>query len=149
MSIIFSKACEYGIQAVLFLAMKKNGSPIRLKDISSALRIPHHFLSKILQTLERDEIVISRKGLNGGFELGREPSKIHLIDVVRAIDGEAFLDHCVLGFPRCGSQNPCPVHSLWKESKEIILGMLHNNTIEALSKSLGKKIDLIEKLSPG
>lgn len=147
MSVIFSKSCEYAIQAVLFLATKTDHQPVHLRDISDALLIPHHFLSKVLQTLSRDEIVVSHKGLNGGFQLGRPAKDITLIDIVRAVDGDAFLDHCLLGFPACGDANPCPVHFAWKDSKAIILNLLHDNTIDTLSSKLDGKLSLIESFT--
>ena len=140
MPIIFSKSCEYGLQATLFIAKKENGTPIHLREISKALHIPHHFLSKILQTLARHEIVHSHKGQNGGFELGRQASNITLNDIVKAIDGEAFLAHCVLGFPECSDDRPCPVHAYWKEAKKIVLTMLCERTIDDLSQSIDVKL---------
>lgn len=147
MSIIFSKSCEYGIQSVLYIAKVSGERPVLLKEISTALNIPHHFLSKILQTLTKNEIVISHKGFNGGFELAKKASEINIIDVVRAIDGESYLTDCVLGFPDCSDNNPCPVHNTWSKSKNIILDMLHNKTVEKLSKELDGKLNLIKTLT--
>lgn len=147
MSVIFSKSCEYAIQAVLFLASNRDSSPIHLRNIAESLNIPHHFLSKILQTLTHHEIVFSHKGSTGGFRLGRLASNITLIDIVRAVDGEAFLGHCVLGFPACGDDHPCPVHFAWKDSKSIIMEMLHNQTVEDLTSKLDGKLDLINSMA--
>ncbi|MBS4027698.1 MAG: Rrf2 family transcriptional regulator [Ignavibacteriales bacterium] len=146
MSVFFSRSCEYGIQAVLYLASREPESPIHLRDISNALRIPHHFLSKIMQTLERDGVVISHKGANGGFELGRDAKEISIINIVRAIDGEAFLNGCVLGFPSCDDTAPCPVHTLWKKSKENISVMLEKSSVGELSAELGGKLEFIKSL---
>lgn len=143
MSAIFSRSCEYGIQAVLFLAKNAGGgAPIHLRTISGGLDVPHHFLSKILQTLVRDEIVISHKGQNGGFELGRPASEIPLTDIVEAIDGKGFLDRCVLGFSKCQEEEPCPAHDDWKPAKKLILAMLATRTVEDLSKGLDVKFAL-------
>ena len=130
MPVIFSRSCEYGIQALLYLAQQsRERHLVQLREISSSLHIPHHFLSKIMQTLAHYELVISHKGLNGGFELGRVPSKIRLIDIVRALDGDAFLDHCVLGLTSCSPESPCSVHQDWLQAKSIIFDMLCMKTI--------------------
>lgn len=146
MSLIFSKSCEYGTQAVLFLARESENGPILLRDISGALAIPHHFLSKILQALVLEGIVVSQKGFNGGFSLGRPARQIALIDIVRAIDGDEFLDQCVLGFPGCNEKTPCPVHPTWKRAKSIIVEILHKKTISELSKELDPKLELLAKI---
>lgn len=133
MSLIFSKSCEYGVQALLFLAKENRAEPIHLRFISDSLRVPHHFLSKILQTLSRDGIVISHKGLYGGFELGRSPSNITLLNIVHSIDGVAFFDSCILGIGECDEHNPCPVHENWITMKSMILDMLQNTSIQNLA----------------
>ena len=133
MSLIFSKSCEYGVQAVLFLAKENRSEPIHLRLISDALRVPHHFLSKVLQTLSRDGIVTSHKGLYGGFELGRSPSNITLLNIVHSIEGVAFFDDCILGIGGCDERDPCPIHENWKTMKSMILDMLQNTSIHNLA----------------
>jgi len=140
MSILFSKTCKYALQAILYLARKSNGQPVLLRDISGALNIPHHFLSKIMQMLAREGIIISHKGLNGGFALASGPDELRLIDIVRAVDGEALFDQCVLGFSRCSDSNPCPFHEVWKQSKQSILDMLYNKTLAELNTGLELKL---------
>lgn len=143
MSIIFSKSCEYGLQATLYLARQPKDSPAHLREIATDLNIPYHFLNKVLQTLTRDRIIVSQKGANGGFALARSPEQIHLIDIVRAVDGQAFLDGCVLGFSACGDETPCPVHDRWKSAKGVILDMLQQKTLAELAKGLDGKLAFI------
>lgn len=66
-----------------------------------------------------------------------------LIDIVRAVDGESSLDGCVLGFPACRDQTPCPVHDQWKRAKEVILTMLQKKTLAELGKGLDGKLEFI------
>lgn len=140
MSIIFSRSCEYGIQAVLYLARRGKKRSVLLREISDSLGIPHHFLSKVLQLLNRRGIVVSQKGSSGGFTLARALNRITLADIVQAIDGEALLTECVLGFPECDPRNPCPAHNTWGEAKSVISGMLNQKTIGDLSKGFNKKL---------
>jgi Rrf2 family protein len=143
MSVIFSKGCEYALQSMIYLASQPRDTPVLQRDISNSLDIPAHFLGKILQLLSHKGLVISYKGKTGGFLLGRSPKNISLYDVVEVIDGTAFLDGCVLGFPACGDANPCPVHPQWKKNKEQILQILKNKNIEQLSKEIDIKLNLI------
>ncbi|MEK9136581.1 MAG: Rrf2 family transcriptional regulator, partial [Bacteroidota bacterium] len=120
--------------------------PALVRNISQSLGIPYHFLNKVLQTLTRENIVVSHKGTHGGFALGRSSNEIRLTDIVRAVDGEKFLDECVLGFPACSEENPCPVHPQWKRAKKTILEILHVKTVAALSKDLDGKLEFLETL---
>ena len=144
---LFSKSCEYAIQALLYLAHKEEeGQPVFLREISDSLRIPHHFLNKVLQQLTREGILVSLRGVAGGFSLGRHGSEITLGDVVKAIDGDQFLGECVLGFPGCADKTPCPVHDQWKRAKQIILNIMSTKSVAELSKEMDGKLDLIQDM---
>ncbi|HUL45190.1 MAG TPA: Rrf2 family transcriptional regulator [Bacteroidota bacterium] len=140
MSVIFSRSCEYAIQSVLYLARKGGNRTVLLREISDSLGIPHHFLSKVLQLLSRHGIVVSQKGANGGFALAQPLNTIMLADIVEAVDGDALMTECVLGFPECDSEHPCPAHHTWKEAKAIISTMLHEKTLGELGKEFDRKL---------
>ena len=146
MSVIFSKSCEYAIQAMLYLAKESDHRRVLLRDISQALGIPHHFLSKVLQSLSHHGFVISQRGSHGGFILGHPAREIALIDLVRAVDGEALLERCVLGFAACRDDFPCPLHASWKNARAEITEMLQWKTLEELGNELHPKLELIAEL---
>lgn len=149
MPIIFTKGCEYALQAMIYLASQPQNTPIFQRDISTALNIPRHFLGKILQSLSRNGLVISQKGKTGGFVLGKSPTGISPFDIIQAIDGPIFLEECVLGFPGCNDDSPCPVHVQWKQIKEGIIQMLKNKDIEQLSQEIDVKLALVKELNQG
>jgi Rrf2 family protein len=130
MTVIFSKKCEYGLQGVLYLAAHLEEKVTSSEDISRALGIPKEFISKILQSLTESGIVESKKGKNGGFILAKAPSKIRLIDIVAAIDGLDIFNSCVIGFPECSPDHPCPVHQQWGDIRTKAYSMLTEETID-------------------
>ena len=143
MTVIFSKKCEYGMQAVLYLAANMNGEVIPVDEIAGKLNIPKEFVSKILQSLTESGLVYSKKGKSGGFALAKAPSKIRLIDIVAAIDGLDIFNSCVLGFPRCSPDHPCPVHHNWGVLRTNAYNML---TEETLDKFREKKLTKVRNL---
>ncbi|MGA7837294.1 MAG: Rrf2 family transcriptional regulator [Ignavibacteriaceae bacterium] len=140
MTVIFSKKCEYGLQAVLYLAAHLNANVIPSDEIAKALNIPKEFVSKILQSLTESGIVESRKGKNGGFALAKTPEKIRLIDVVAAIDGLDIFNSCVLGFPNCTPDHPCPVHHNWGELRTQAYNMLTEETLDKFKEKTLNKV---------
>jgi Rrf2 family transcriptional regulator, iron-sulfur cluster assembly transcription factor len=145
MSVFLSKSCEYGLQAILYLSHKSSAEPLTLHDIADNLNVPRHFLSKILQSLARDGIVVSHRGIKGGFLLAKPAGEITINDLIQSIDGTEFMNECILGFPGCGSDSPCPVHETWKSAKELLLDVFQRKTVEELSKSLGSKLNYIKQ----
>lgn len=132
MTVIFSKKCEYGMQSVLFLAAQETGTVVSAEAISQVLKIPREFVSKILQSLRDSGIIHSTKGKAGGFCLAKPASEIKLIDVVEAIDGLEMFNNCVLGFPDCSPDTPCPVHDSWGALRTQAFNMLSEETLDKL-----------------
>jgi Rrf2 family protein len=145
MTVIFSKKCEYGLQAVLYLSTIEEGTTAPAEEISKKLNIPKEFVSKILQSLALKKIVGSKKGNSGGFFLGKPASEIKLIEIVEAIDGLSLFQNCVLGFPNCCSDNPCPVHNKWGKLRKDAYNMLSSETLEQLKKKSMAKIKKMMK----
>jgi len=145
MTVIFSKKCEYGLQAVLYLAAKESSEVASAEEISKKLNIPREFVSKILQSLTESGIVNSKKGKSGGFYLAKKPEKIRLIDVVAAIDGLDIFKSCVLGFPQCSPEHPCPLHDKWGLLRTNAYNMLTEETLDMLKEKTLKKVRHISK----
>jgi Rrf2 family protein len=143
MTVIFSKKCEYGLQAVLFLAAHQDNNVIPVDDIARKLNIPKEFVSKILQSLTNSGIVSSKKGKSGGFSLAQDPKKIKLIDIVAAIDGLDIFNSCVLGFPNCNPKNPCPLHDKWGELRTMAYNMISDETLDHFKEKTLKKVSSI------
>ena len=127
---MFSKACEYAIRAMLFIAQKSEpGNNIGIKEISKGIDAPEYFLAKILQDLSRKGIVQSIKGPNGGFYLDKSAKKNTLADIVRAVDGDDLFTGCGLGLKICSEKNPCPLHDEFKIIRKKIHNMLESATL--------------------
>ena len=138
MSIIFSRQCEYALQAVTYLARKKEGEKTSIRELARILKIPHHFLAKILQRLTRKGFLISAKGPTGGFALSMPAKDITLFHIVDAIDGLAFANSCVLGFRECSGKHPCAVHDQWGEIRDALYGMLVSRNVAQMGAAMKK-----------
>ncbi|AVR47313.1 transcriptional regulator [Christiangramia fulva] len=136
---MFSKACEYGIKATLFIAQESNhGNRASLKDIADAIDSPESFTAKILQKLVQQDIILSKKGPHGGFFTDPDHNK-KLSEIVKAIDGDNIYQGCALGFGECSEDHPCPLHSEFLGIRNEFKGMLENTTVQ----------DLVEKIELG
>jgi len=134
---MFSKTCQYALQAMLYISLhSEDNKPIGLKSISAAQDVPHFFLSKILQDLVKQKLLGSIKGPNGGFFLIKKPSKISLLKVVEAVDGQDIFDNCGIGLKKCSDKTPCPIHFDYKIVKEKIKTLLTQKTLAELCEDI-------------
>ena len=138
MSTLFSRPCEYALQAVSYLALQPAGKKTSIKELTQRLKIPYHFLAKILQNLTYKKILVSQKGPSGGFALALPPERITLYHIVEAIDGSEYSRKCVMGFPKCSSKNPCAVHYPWASIREGITSMLATKSVAEMVKAMKK-----------
>ena len=82
-----SARADYAVRAVLELAVRQDGGPVKAQAIAVVQDIPHKFLEGILGDLRRAGVVDSRRGGGGGYRLAREAAEITVADVIRAVDG--------------------------------------------------------------
>lgn len=132
---MFSKACEYGIKAAIFIATKSyEGQRVSPKEIASEINSPQAFTAKILQALVRNNVINSIKGAYGGFEIEKHRiAQVKLAEIVNAIDGDSIYSGCGLGLEKCDENHPCPVHDKFKGVREELKMMLENTTLEELA----------------
>jgi Rrf2 family protein len=77
----------YALQAMMMLARHHNQGAIRIRDIAYEEGLPEKFLELILLELKNARMVESVRGAKGGYQLRRQPSDIHLSEIMRLIDG--------------------------------------------------------------
>lgn len=133
---MMSKSCEYGLRATLYIAARREGSYVSIRDISQELDISFHFLTKILQKLTHNGILKSYRGPSGGVDLARPAKNISLYDIVRAIEERDIFTSCVLGLHGCGEKQPCPLHDHWAGERGRIEKMFRGATLDRLSKPI-------------
>lgn len=136
---MFSKACEYAIRAMIYIARKsRDGARVGIKETAAAIDSPEPFMAKILQDLSRKGLVLSIKGPNGGFFMEKAHLKTSLADVVMAIDGDQLFTGCGLGLKACNEKKPCPIHFEFKAIRSNLKSMLQEIAVEEFSDSLDK-----------
>lgn len=141
---MLSKSCQDAIQSILYLSICEKNIPVPVKEISEKLKLPKEFVAKLLQQLVKFNIVASVKGINGGFYLQKNTKEIHIMDIIKAIDGEYFLEGCILGFEGCSDENPCPIHNKWKMCKKDLIKLFSSETIDKYEDIIKNKIAFIK-----
>jgi Rrf2 family transcriptional regulator, cysteine metabolism repressor len=77
----------YALQALMMLARHHSQDAIKIRDIAYEEVLPEKFLELILLELKNARMVNSVRGAKGGYRLRREPTDIHLSEIIRLVDG--------------------------------------------------------------
>lgn len=141
---MFSKACEYGIKATLYIASQTN-SRVSLLDIAKATNSPKAFTAKVLQQLVKNDIIQSVKGPAGGFEITGNLEKVKLKQIVNAIDGDNIYKGCALGLKTCNATKPCPMHDKFKAIRDELKVMLETTSLKELTTQLDKGLTFLKR----
>ena len=135
---MFSKACEYGIRAMLHIAHKSQVKErVGVKDIAKAIDSPEAFTGKIMQQLSKSGLVKSIKGPHGGFWINDEDrTKINLRQIVEVLDGDHIYVGCGLGLSQCNDNKPCPMHKQYTPVRQALIKIHTETSLEELATKL-------------
>lgn len=128
---MLTRGADYAARVMIHLASLPAGARVQLTKLAEATDVPQSFMSKVLQGLVRARLVVSRPGVNGGFELAVPAGEVTLLDVLEAIDGPVRLNVCVS--EGCDRDPWCAAHLVWLEAQEAMSGVLKAATIAKLA----------------
>jgi Rrf2 family protein len=126
---MLSKTGIHAVRALAALANLPEGDYAGAASLAREIGAPQNYLGKLLQQLARGGIVVSQKGLGGGFRLARPAKRISLFDAVDPFDQIGRWDGCLLGNPTCSARNACSVHERWGPLRDRYLAFLREVTI--------------------
>lgn len=126
-----TNATEYAIRAILKMAMEPE-KVYTATELFIDIDAPHKFLSKILQKLAQKKILISSRGIKGGFKIKTPLDTLTLYDIIEAIDGPVGLNKCLIDGYECSREKYCPVHVVWEEAQQELKKILMKKTIKNL-----------------
>lgn len=119
---------DYAVRAVLELAQQ--GEPMTGDALAEAQSLPVKFLKLIMNDLRRAGVVISRRGLDGGYRLARTAAQITVADVMRAIDGPLAEVHGLRPELRSYQGSAEHLQDVWIATRASLRVVLESLTIE-------------------
>ena len=122
----------YGTRAMADLASHFGEGPIKIHDISERQDISKFYLQQILSALCKAHLAVSMAGSHGGFALAIEPTKINLLHIVEALEGEVCLAPCVDAPDQCKRSEKCCTRTIWRDIGDQIKTSLKNVTLADL-----------------
>lgn len=82
-----SRATNFALYAVVYLAARKSDALIGSQEIAQALGITENRLVRILKDLVSARILWSIRGPGGGYRLARSAARVSLLEVIEGIEG--------------------------------------------------------------
>lgn len=120
-----SRAGEYAIRGVVYIASKKPGKIVHIREIEKARNISGYFLVKVFNKLLSRGILQSVRGSRGGFRLGKPLNKISVLDIITAIEGPVNYNDCFI----CDNAGKCKMKGVWEEAKNKMIKVLESKKL--------------------
>ena len=127
---------RYAVMALADLAKFNTNTPISLRDISLRQGISLLYLEQIFLKLKKNKIVVSARGIKGGYNLNKKASEIKISEILNAVDEKVKTVGCTKELKKgCnGKSSKCITHNLWDELELHINEFFNNKNLDDLVK---------------
>jgi Rrf2 family transcriptional regulator, cysteine metabolism repressor len=102
--------------------------PVRLEQLAKVEEVPANFLAQILGELKTARLVVSRRGVQGGFLLARPPAETSLFDIITAVEG-GLLEPSGNAGGRSGRR----MEQVWEDVREAAVERARAHTLETMA----------------
>lgn len=127
-----SRLTDYATVLLATLA----GEPERVRTATALAEQTHiaaPTVSKLLKQLQRAGLVISTRGLHGGYQLARPATQISAAAILDALEGPVALTDCAAGYGNCEIEENCRVSRVWQRLNLAMRRALYDVSLAQLA----------------
>ena len=123
-----TKQTDYGILLLTHLASNLERQ-LNAPELAAETRLPLPMVSKILKLLVREGLLVSHRGVKGGYTLARRPEQVRMAEIIAALEGPIAITECVDVSSDCSHQSLCPVRGNWQRINDAVRHALEGITL--------------------
>ena len=129
----FSKMADYGVLLLGHLA-RSEGDVTSAGELAETFHMPRSVVANLLKAFREAGLLVSRRGLHGGYQLARPADEISLLDVLSAIEGPVQLIECAAEslMANCDYEDVCPSRSPMRDVNRRIIDMFEGLSLAEL-----------------
>ena len=127
------KGVEWSAHTCVLLALLPANGALPLTTLAEYLDVPAPYLAKQMQMLSRAGIVLTKRGVSGGYKLARLPELISLWDITSALEGTTPSFRCTevrqsgpCGLSATEALSPCKIASSFRAAEDSFRQSLAN-----------------------
>ncbi len=104
---------DHGLVLLGYLVQNAGDGVRTAREIAAWARLPLPMVSKILKTLARERILVSHRGVRGGYTLRQRPEELTLAEVIQALEGPIGITECASRPGTCDKETACAMRVNW------------------------------------
>lgn len=134
----FSTKARYGLRAMIELALHYNEGPISVKTIAEDQGISEAYLEQLMSALTRSNLAKSIRGAQGGYLISKDPAKVKVGDIIRALEGPIVPVECINPDAPidCDRYEECVSKIVWERVRDVMNEVLDSFTLQDLKNEL-------------
>ena len=129
-----TRQTDYGILLLSQLATRPPSEVHTAKDVARQSKISLPMVSKTLKALARGGLLVSQRGVKGGYRLSTQASRISIGNVIEALEGPIGMTECSFNPGACEQEGKCPVQANWQRISVAVRDALEKIPISELSR---------------
>jgi len=128
-----SKLTDYGTVVMTYLA--RNQSHLcTAPEIAGSVFLGVPTVSKILKALAKEGLVVSYRGVKGGYSLARPAEQISVARIIDALEGPISFTECSEVSGACVQESVCSIRGNWQRINQVIREALERVSLAELAR---------------
>jgi FeS assembly SUF system regulator len=132
-----TKLTDYGLVLLTYMAREHDISLWTARDLARESGLPKPTVSRLLQELLKGGLLVSARGIKGGYRLARRARDISIAEVVAVLEGPIALTECsteVSGL--CDLESCCAIKNNQQLISQAVRALLLGITLADLAEPL-------------
>ncbi len=128
-----SRLTDYGVVLMSYMAADP-GRVHTAAEAAASAGLPLPTVSKLLRVLARGKLLVSHRGVKGGYSLACPPEEISIARIIRTLEGPVSLTACTADEPEdCEHEGCCPVRTRWQKINGAVWRALEGITLAEMA----------------
>jgi FeS assembly SUF system regulator len=135
-----TRQTDYGFVLLTRMAGDRPQTSHNSRELSAETRLPAPMVSKILKALVRAGVLVSQRGVKGGYHLARPAEETSVAAIINALEGPIAMTECSPGTGACAHESFCAVRTNWQLINQAVTIALESLTLADMAHPMKREI---------
>ena len=131
---LIRRSSDYALRGLIYITSFPMGKILCLSTIAENVNVSPIFLHKVFQKLCKAGLLVSHRGIRGGFSLAKHPSRITAGEIVEILQGPIALNRCLKEKGTCSRSARCSVRKSLQVLQKEFVNSFYKLTLTKLAK---------------
>ena len=145
-----SKLADYGTIVMVFLVNHQE-KLCNARDIALQTHLSVPTVSKLLKKLTTAGLLMSVRGVSGGYRLQKSPDEISVAEILFALDEQRGIIECHMKSSDCSLGQVCRIQTNWRIISQAVESALSSVSLASLAQPhlSAQDIERVKKIAIG